>query len=233
MPRSLGRSLGFLCVSLVGTALLVACGTDRGAAQRAGGHEAGQELPSGFFANPFQGLAARSPEEVVRHLGFDVITPGEIGGSKLVGMNVLAESRDIASAVAWSYRGEDGPFVIIENPNDMTQAGLEAEGSPVPSPGCEPSEGADGETMISCTYGGFSVEKLPWGQPAVVVDGEAVVSVTWLTTLKETPSADGSLAGANLQIAILGPASTLSPKAAMDIVDEAFDPMHPPADASG
>jgi hypothetical protein len=228
-----GRALALVCIGLVGSSSVVACGTGRSATGGAGDIEAGQELPSVFFANPFQGLAAESPQDAVRHLGFDVISPREIAASKLVEMNVLVESRDIASAVAWSYRGEHGPFVIIENPNDVTQAGLEAEGSPVPGPGCEASEADDGQTMISCTYGGFSVEKLPWGQSAVVVDGDAVVSVTWLTTLKETPSADGSLAGANLEIAILGPASTFSPKAAMGIIGEAFDPMLPPSDAAG
>lgn len=214
--------------------LMAACASSspRTGAPEAG---AGEGLPADFFDRPLGALGREVPDVTAAGLPFQPVVPDRLGPALHRFVYVLSDDPR-ASAAAWVFDLPDvGRFVVIERPDEVTEEGLLAEASPVPSPGCETSEvrtdAGDRVTLTRCAYANVSVATLGPGRPALVISGGSVTSVTWVEPLILTEGAQADLEGLegsnlalNLLVVVMGPADDLTPEEAVAVANRIASP---------
>lgn len=117
---------------------------------------AGEGLPEDFFDRPLGALGSEVSDVTAAGLPFAPLVPDGLGPALHRFVYVPTED-PLASAAAWVFDLADvGRFVVIERPDDVTQEGLAAEASSVPSPGCATYEvktdTGDRVTLTRCAY---------------------------------------------------------------------------------
>ncbi len=137
-----------------------------------------------------------------------------------------ASSADDLREIGWAY--EDlaiGKFMVVEAPVDYTQsallvdAGLPA-GCSDPTPVDEKDFGS-GATSTACHSAGFNSASLEGGEPALLILGATVTSVTWLEPLEQTdPGAFSGYLHPSLEIRVMGPADELTAEEALGIANK-------------
>lgn len=223
-------SLAARGLAIVGTALVLlaaACArSPAGTAPPQGG--AAEGLPEDFFDRPLGTAGSEVADVTAAGLPFQPLVLDRLGPALRQFVAVPADDPR-ASAAAWVFElPEVGRFVVIEQPDDVTEEGLAAEASPVPSPGCATYEvktdTGDRVTLKRCAYGKASLATLGSGRPALVISGESVTSVTWVEPLILTGGTQVDLEGWNLEVKVMGPAEDLTPEEAVAVANEIASP---------
>ena len=209
-------------------ALLVAACTS--SSPRTGPPEAGagEGLPEDFFDRPLGALGSEVSDVAAAGLPFEPLVPDRLGPA-LHRFVYVSPGDPLASAAAWVFDLPDvGRFVVIERPDDLSEEGLEAEASPVPSPGCATYEvqapSGDRATLTRCAYAKASLSTLRSGRTALVIHGESVTSATWVEPLIPIDGTTADLEGWNLEVTVMGLAEDLTPEEAIAVANQIASP---------
>lgn len=196
--------------------LLAACSSMRPGGRPPGG-AGGDGPPEGFFERPLGDLGTEVPDVASAGLPFQPLLPERLWPPVRRFVLVPQPGEDPRSAeAAWVFDlPQVGRFVLLEMPDDVTEEGLRAEASPVPSPGCTTSEvgTASGQraNLTRCAYDIASLATLASGRTALVIHGEHVTGIEWIEPLLPAGTATpDDFRGWNLSVRIMGPAQDLT-----------------------
>jgi hypothetical protein len=232
--RSRRRAFGCLPTFAAAIVLLAAaCSPGRSKTGPPGAEADG--LPVGFFERPLGELGTEVTDIATARLPFRPVVPDRLGPPAHVYVSIPPEGEDPRSAeVAWVFElPQVGRLVLLEIPDDVTEQGLRAEASPVPSPGCTASEveAPSGEraTLARCAYGMASLTTLASGRVALVIHGDRVTGVEWIEPLVPAEGATQlDCEGWNLSVRIMGPAQELTVDEAVTLANQLATPAEPP-----
>ncbi|HXF37073.1 MAG TPA: hypothetical protein VNO17_07835 [Actinomycetota bacterium] len=193
-----------LIVAMIAASCATTSDRDLGSADRGGG----EEPDAAFLAKPLGDLGVEVTSLAQARLPFEPLVPERLGAPVRI---VATTGGPQEVSVAWVFDHPTlGEFAVVERVDDWTEAGLKLEAASVPSPGCTTVEVDNGEgkgTVERCASNNSELIKLADGQDALLTAGESFSVVTWIEPLVARPQVAAQLAGFNVVVDVMGPAS--------------------------